>query len=86
MVHRYATQGQQVKNCTDCKHADWKRNAAGNLHPSGDGMCRYEYKVTPLPACMYWVGYSSSPPNPSGGAINRRHELSEHCVYFTRAD
>lgn len=71
-----------MKNCTDCKHADWKRNAAGNLHPSGDGMCRYEYKIPSLPACMYWI----TKPSPSGGFINRRKELTEHCVYFTRVD
>lgn len=26
-----------MKNCTDCKHAEWKRTASGKLHPSGAG-------------------------------------------------
>ena len=33
-----------MKNCTDCKYADWQRTAAGKLHPSGDGECTYEAK------------------------------------------
>jgi hypothetical protein len=52
-----------MKNCTGCKHAEWKRNAAGNLHPSGVGLRR---------------------PTPDGGHINRRDELSDHCVYFAK--
>lgn len=69
-----------MKNCTHCKHASWKRNAAGNLHPSGDGMCTYEYRVPALPASMHWI----DAPKPSGGHINRKKELNEHCTYFSR--
>ena len=70
-----------MKNCTDCKHADWKRRDGGNLHPSGDGMCQYEYKIPALPAAMWWMGTA---PTPNGGAINRRKELADHCVYWAR--
>jgi hypothetical protein len=68
-----------MKNCTDCKHAEWKRNAAGNLHPSGDGKCALQYKVPPLPACMYWL----TQPVPYARTINRKAALDEHCVYYT---
>jgi len=71
-----------MKNCTDCKHAEWERTKAGRLHPSGDGRCKYPYKVPPLPAAMYWWG--SGRPMISGGHINRREELPEHCPYFER--
>lgn len=73
-----------MKNCKDCKHAEWRRNAAGNLHPSGNGMCRYPYKVPALPACMYWM--SRNDPKPFGGPINRHAELGDHCVYFARKE
>jgi len=72
-----------VKNCTECKHAAWKRNAAGNLHPSGDGQCGYQYKLPPIPASMKWRRYME-PIAPYGGAINRHKELPDHCVHFAR--
>lgn len=70
-----------MKDCTDCKHAEWSRTANGRLHPSGDGRCKYPYKIPPLPASMYFI---SGPPRPIGGHINRRKVLNEHCVYFSR--
>lgn len=70
-----------MKNCTDCKYAKWDRTASGRLHPSGDGRCSFEYVPPPLPASRFWIG---GKPNPSGGYINRRDELREHCVYFER--
>jgi hypothetical protein len=72
-----------MKSCTKCKHADWYRRADGSLHPSGDGQCLMPYKVPPLPASMWWIG--SGAPEPSGGAINRRKELRDHCTYWTHA-
>ena len=71
-----------MKNCTHCKHAVWERTAAGKLHPSGDGMCKYPWKMNPLPQSMYWVTLMS----PCGGAINRKEELRDHCVYFSRKE
>lgn len=69
-----------MRNCTDCKYAKWKKNAIGNLHPSGDGYCSYTYKIPPLPASMEWFG--NTPPVILGGAINRRELLKEHCTYY----
>ena len=71
-----------MMNCNGCKHASWQKTAAGKLHPSGDGHCKYEYVPRELPASMYWI-FSEKP---SGGAINRRRELSHHCVYFAREE
>jgi hypothetical protein len=70
-----------MKNCTDCKYALWNRTAAGKLHPSGDGDCRYPWKLPALPAAMHWIG---SPPKPWGGSINRKREHEEHCTYWAR--
>jgi hypothetical protein len=70
-----------MKNCTDCRHAQWRRREDGNLHPYGNGMCGYVYKPAQLPASMYWIGG----PNIGGGAINRRKELPLHCVYWSKA-
>ena len=66
-------------NCTNCKFAIWQKMAGGNLHPSGNGRCGYEYKAAPLPVSMYWVGGRT----PCGGSINRREEWPEDCVYFS---
>lgn len=73
-----------MKNCTHCKHAEWLRTAAGKLHPSGDGRCRYPWKMPALPASMYWIGGRSD--SPCGGHINRRKELKDHCVYYSRKE
>ena len=72
-----------MKNCTDCKYARWDKTSAGKLHPSGDGMCEYPWKMPKLPEVMYWVRRST--PKPSGGHINRRKELKNHCVYFAHS-
>lgn len=34
-----------MKNCTNCKHAQWNKTAAGRLHPSGDGRCGYPVQL-----------------------------------------
>jgi len=69
-----------MKMCKDCKHADWLRTKAGRLHPSGDGRCKYDYKIPPLPQSMYWIHM----PHTCGGYINRRKELKDHCVYWSK--
>lgn len=69
-----------MKNCTKCKHADWHKTAAGKLHPSGDGVCKYPWKLQKIPAAMCWAGRGE--PKLTGGHINRRKELNDHCVYF----
>lgn len=71
-----------MKSCLNCKHAEWKRTANGRLHPSGDGMCKYPYKMPPLPASMYWAAR----PYVCGGSISRKVEHKDHCVYFAREE
>ena len=73
-----------MKNCTDCKHAEWHRTAAGKMHPSGDGRCAYPYKVPQLPASMRWAPHINIWV--AGGQINRRKELTDHCTYYARKD
>ena len=74
-----------MKTCDGCKHAAWRRTKADKLHPSGEGRCQYPYKVPPLPASMFWASWSRNENViPSGGHINRREELPEHCVYYER--
>lgn len=73
-----------MKSCLRCKYADWDKTAAGKLHPSGHGRCKYPWKQTPLPASMYWIGRIAE--TPCGGHISRKKEFSEHCVYFSRMD
>lgn len=73
-----------MKNCTNCKHAEWGRTASGRLHPSGDGRCKYPWKMPPLPASMHWGWQFIRPPRPEGGNISRNKELADHCVYFKR--
>lgn len=68
-----------MKDCTRCKYADWQRTSAGKLHPNGTGWCRYPYKLPPLPQSMYWA----RSPYQSGGGINRRKELPDHCDYWS---
>ena len=68
-----------MKNCTGCKYAIWEKTKTGRLHPSGDGRCKYPYKLPKLPASMYWL-YCLD--RPEGGYINRRIDLKEHCVYY----
>jgi hypothetical protein len=67
-----------MKSCERCKHAEWNRNVAGNLHPSGDGRCKYPWKSPVLPAAFYFI----NPPIPSGGHINRKRENGDHCAYW----
>lgn len=69
-----------MKNCKDCKHAIWKRTAAGQLHPSGAGQCKYPWKMPELPVAFYWI----TRPGPSGGFIERQRDHAEHCAYWAR--
>lgn len=71
-----------MKNCTHCAYAEWRRTSSGKLSPTGDGECRYPWKMPALPRAFYWVGKRA--PDPCGGQINRRRELPDHCAYFKR--
>lgn len=69
-----------MRDCTNCRYAEWERTAAGKLHPSGQGFCEYPWKMPKLPASMYWL----TEPSPMGGSISRRKELKDHCAYYSR--
>lgn len=73
-----------MKNCMGCKYAEWNRTKTGALHPSGDGYCRYPWKLPPLPASLHWMG--TAEPTPYGGCISRREEFKDHCPYYVRED
>lgn len=73
-----------MRNCTRCKYARWDRTGTGRLSPTGDGRCDYKYQTPELPPSMYWLG--RLPPAPSGGAINRRTELTRHCPYYEETE
>lgn len=70
-----------MTDCTHCKWAEWDRTESGRLHPSGDGRCRYPWRMPQLPASMYWIG-SRHYPTPSGGYISRKDHLSKDCAYY----
>jgi hypothetical protein len=71
-----------VKTCNGCKYADWKKTAAGRLHPSGNGRCKFQYTIPALPASMYFIG---ADPSPCGGFINRKETFKDHCAYYQGA-
>jgi len=73
-----------MKSCVGCKYADWNLTKAGKLHPSGDGFCRYPYKINELPPAFYWIG--KKPPQPCGGVINRKQPLKRDCPYYERKE
>ena len=59
--------------CLSCKLAKWQRTTSGRLHPSGDGMCQWQFPETPLPPPFYWLGFSKGGcPRPYGGNIARK--------------
>ena len=71
-----------MKNCTNCRHAEWDRTKKGRLHPNGKGRCKYPYKLPKLPASMFWAWDKVTP---LGGEINRREQLKTHCPYYEEA-
>jgi hypothetical protein len=73
-----------MRNCTYCKWALWSKTTNGRLHPSGDGRCKYPYKVPELPQAFCWL-YKDA-PHPMGGHINRRKDLKDHCAYYTKGN
>lgn len=68
-----------MKNCLRCVYAEWEKTKSNKLHPSGEGLCKFPYKVKPLPSSMYFI----TEPHPSGGYINRKKELKENCIYYS---
>ena len=70
--------------CDDCKFAEWKRTAAGRLHPDGSGQCK-RLEAHPLdmrlPSAFHWGFASDTPPKPNGGYIERKHHHKKPCAF-----
>lgn len=75
-----------MSDCTTCARASWRRTAAGRLHPSGDGFCKWEMPEIVVPACRYYLSGRAPQmvPKPNGGHINRRepHKASDCSCYL----
>ena len=71
-----------MKTCKGCKHADWDKTVAGKLHPSGDGLCTKVVRIPVLSQAYNWV-YDTVY---TGGEINRRVQLKDHCAYFAKEE
>jgi hypothetical protein len=72
--------------CLTCRFADWKRTAAGRLHPDGTGRCTWRIPSLALPKAHYYVGGGSEKrtiPQPSGGWIERKD--AAECPAFEEA-
>ena len=69
--------------CLECRYAEWLKDSRGHLHRSGEGHCRYEYKIPQLPASRYWGALHGS-PSPNGGYLDRRRDTHQKCPYFQR--
>lgn len=67
-----------MKNCTNCRYAEWMRTKANTLHPSGEGRCTKEVQIPQLPPAFYFL----TRPSICRGNINRRKELNDHCPYY----
>jgi hypothetical protein len=68
-----------MKKCLGCSYAEWDKTKANKLHPSGNGKCKYPYKIPQPPAAFYFL---SGLPVPCGGFINRNQEHKDHCPYW----
>lgn len=73
-----------MKTCKGCRWAEWKRTAAGKLHPDGYGKCAFPLKIPKLPTAFYWSGYGAGLGTPpiSGGVIERHRELRDQCPCY----
>lgn len=54
-------------NCLNCALADWTLTKSARLHPSGEGKCKFVFKMPELPKSLYFVGGIQV----GGGFINR---------------
>jgi hypothetical protein len=63
-----------------CMYAEWKKTAAGRLHPSGTGKCLWPMPTITLPKSRYYSGDGRVVPRPWGGMIERKDE-SECSAY-----
>lgn len=72
-----------MKNCTNCRWADWKRTKNGRLHPDGTGHCKFPVKVAVLPMAFSY-GFGERTVRVNGGYIDRNRDFSDHCSFFSR--
>ena len=68
-----------MKTCIGCKYADWNKTKSGRLHPSGEGQCRHDYQLPPLPNSRYWL---QSGLVALGGYIERGKVYITDCPYY----
>jgi len=64
--------------CIGCKHAQWKKTAAGRLHPSQEGRCSIPTTEIKIPAAYYWLNGVPL----YGGRISRKSETMKDCFFF----
>ena len=68
-----------MKNCTKCKYARWLRDYKGRLYPSGEGFCKFPYKI---PDITEYKGCIIKTPVPLNCYINKHEELKYHCACY----
>lgn len=66
--------------CLKCRFAEWKKTAAGRLHPSGAGRCHWKMPEIALPKSRYYIGHERVIPPPTGGYIERNDQ--QECRAF----
>lgn len=72
--------------CNDCKHAKWKRNKAGALHPDKSGECTYTKDVR-VPNAVNWrisTLVKEGVLTIEGGFIERDRDHHVPCPTFAR--
>lgn len=67
------------QSCVDCRYAEWKRTAAGRLHPSGEGRCVYTWESIVLPVCYHWERRNLPRPTVNGKPGLDRHRAYTDC-------
>lgn len=68
--------------CDDCALAEWKRTAAGKLHPGKAGRCMWKTVVVSLPNSRYFI----TPPTTCGGFIERGQSYKIECPQYVAKD
>lgn len=66
--------------CLGCKYADWRRNADGKLHKSGEGRCTAPFSLKlDIPAAFYELQQTRI----GGGFVHRSAKPVLSCNFFT---
>ena len=72
--------------CDDCKHAVWKRNKVGALHPDKSGKCEYTKGVR-VPNAVTWrisTIVKDGVLTIKGGSITRGEDHHVPCPVYGR--